>query len=316
MRIAVFGASGTIGGVLVPELIKRRHQVRALQHNTPVTSESVEIVEGSMTDPEAVADTIDDAEVVLHMTKGGEGIEKVISTSVHSTVNILDCITRIGRVKQYLLTSSDAAVGIGAHLHAKPISHETPPLSYPGYYSLGKVLEEIIVREYHRHHQIPYTVVRLSWVQQEASILRLFIAGNDPARPLHGLYSSYYTDEQKQRLEKGERFVMLPYDKSGKPLRRTYVQREDVVKALLAMVGSPRAVEQTFHVSAPSCDHEKPCRYLGQKLGLPVERVDVSDEYSFDIDYSHTTELFSWEPEFDIYRMLDAAVAWQQEHQA
>ena len=316
MRIAIFGAAGTVGRVLVPELVERGHRVRAMQHHTPVPSEGAEVVQGSMTGPDAVADTIDDAEVVLQLTKGGKGIEQVVGTSVHGTVNILDCITRRGGVKQYLLTSSDAAVGIGAHPHPKPISHETPSMSYPGYYSLGKVLEEVIVREYHRNAPLPYTIARLSWVQQEASILRLFIAGNDPTQPLRGLYSSYYTDEQKQRLQKGERFIVLPYDISGQPLRRTYVQREDVIKALLAMVGSPDAVEQTFHVSAPSFLHDEPCRYLGGKLGLPVERVDLTDEYSFDIDYSHTTEKLGWEPEFDIYAILDAAVAWQQEHRA
>ena len=313
MKVAVFGASGRVGEALVPVLLEAGHDVRAMQHKTPVDLPGVEVVPGSLSDPAAVAQTIGDAEIVLHMTKGtgGEGIDQAVEISVRGTLNILDAVHRCPAVTQYLLTSSDAAAGIWFHPHDGPISHATEPMSYPGYYSLGKVLEEVIVAEYHRNTPLPYTVARLSYVHQEDSVLKLFIAGLDLAKPGRGPFDDRYTDRQKKRLDKGERFVVLPCDEAGAPLGRTLVQRQDVVDALLAMLGHSAAIGRRFHVSGPGFTYDRPCEHLSEKLGLPVERVTVPDAHSFDIDVSTEKALLGWQPKFDVVAMLDAALAYR-----
>ena len=312
MRIAVFGGSGVIGQALLPVLLERGDMIRAMRHRAPLPVEGVEAVEGDITDPDAVAETIDGAEIVLQMTKGGTGAQQAVETSAAGTINILDAIRRQGGVRQYLLTSSDAATGIWAHPHPEPISHETPPTGYGDYYSLGKVLEEVIVADYARNHGLPFTIARLSYVHQADSVLRLFIAGGDPARPTRGPFDEQYSDRQKQRLADGQQFVVLPCDGQGKPLGRTLVQRADVVEALAAMIGSPKAIDQRFHVSGPAFTYDRPCQYLAERLNLPIEEVRLSDAHSFDIDYSHTTELLGWRPACDVIAMLDAALTWRR----
>jgi len=156
-----------------------------------------------------------------------------------------------------------------------------------------------------------FTIARPSYVHQEDSALRLFLAGGDPARPGKGPFDNSYTPRQKDRLAAGERFVVLPCDAADRPLSRTLVQREDVVDALAAMVGAESAVGRRFHISGPAFSHDQPCRYLAEKLDLPVERVTLADAHSFEIDYSLTTELLGWSPKFDVIAMLDAALAWR-----
>lgn len=312
MRLAIFGCSGRVGQGLLPELLRLGHQIRALKHKTPLPAEGIEVVEGSLADPAAVAATIGDAEVVLQMTMGGEGIEQTVETSVRGTINILDAIGRAPCARQYLLTSSDAATGIWAHPHPRPVSPATPPMSYGGYYSLGKVLEEVIVAEYHRNGGLPWTIARLSYVQQEDSVLGLFVAGGDSRRPGRGPFDAHYPQPLKDRLARGEKFVVLPVDASGRSLGRTMVQRQDVVAALLAMIGQPKALGHTFHISGPGFDYRQPCEYLAGKLGLPLEAVTVPNAYSFDIDCSLTTELLGWRPRFHIISILDAALAFRQ----
>ncbi len=312
MKLAVFGGSGVIGRVLLPELLKLGHQVRAMQHVSPLPVKGVDVVQGSITDPEAVAATVGGAEVVMQLTKGGGGIEQTVETSVRGTLNVLDAARASGAVTQYLLTSSDAATGIGAHPYLEPISHQTEPVSYGDYYSLGKVLEETIVTDYHRNHGLPYTIARLSWTQRDDLVLRHFIAGYDRDRPTSGVFSSGYSDEQRARLESGGQFIVLPCDAAGRTLGRTLVQRQDVLAALLAMVGNPKAVHQRFHLSGPGFNYVEPCRYLAEKVGLPVERVTLENEYTFDIDISHTTELMGWTPKYDVFAMIDAALAWRE----
>jgi len=309
MNIAIFGGSGRVGQALIPALMQRGHSVRAMQHRTKVPA-GAQAVEGSITDPAAVARVIENADVVLQMTMGGEGIRQAVETSVQGTITILDAVRSQPSIHQYLLTSSDAATGIWSHPQPEPISHKTPPSSYPGYYSLGKVLEETIIREYHRNYGVPYTIARLSWVQQEDSILRQFVAGYDPKRPNRGPFDSDYSPALKQRLQAGERFVVLPCDADGRPLRRTLVQREDVTAALVAMIGDSRALNETFHVSGPVFSYEEPCRYLAGRLNLPVEEVRLK-AHSFEIDCSHTTHRLGWEPKYDVIAMVDAALEWR-----
>ena len=316
MKIAVFGGSGVVGRVLLPELVRRGHAIRAMEHRTPIDLDGAEVVPGSLTDAKSVADTIAGCDVVLQMTKVGESLEQVVSTSVHGTINVLDAIRSQPSVTQYLLTSSDAATGIWSHRHGGPVSHTTPPSSYPGYYSLSKVLEEVIVTEYHRNGPLPYTIARLSYVQQEDSLLRLFVAGDNAAQPTGGPCSDRYTSEQKTKLEAGERFVVLPCGADGQSLSRTVVQREDVVGALAAMVGRPAAIGQRFHVSGRAFNYQDACTHLAERLDVPVVRVVLPDAHSFEIDLTHEAELLDWAPKYDVIAMLDKALAWRAEHRA
>jgi nucleoside-diphosphate-sugar epimerase len=311
VNIAIFGGSGRVGQALIPALLERGHDIRALQHRSPVCA-GTRIVEGDITDPAAVARVIDGADIVLQMTMRGDTIEQAVQTSVHGTINVLDAVRCAGSARQYILTSSDAAAGIWTHPHTEPITHRTSPASYPGYYSLGKVLEETLVTEYRRNYALPCTIARLSWVQQEDSILRNFVAGYDRNRPRKGPFSSEYTASQKQALENAQPFVVLPCGMDGQPLRRTLVQREDVIDALLRTVGEPKAIGETFHVSGPAFDYDQPCRYLAEKLHLPLEPVRLQ-AHSFEIDCSHTTDLLGWTARYDIVAMLDAALAWGKE---
>ena len=310
MKLAIFGGSGVVGQTLLPRLLADGHQIRAMRHQSPLPVEGIEVVQGSLAETAAVAETLADAEVVVQMTKGGSGIEQVVETAVRGTVNVLDAIRARGGVRQYLLTSSDAATGIWSHPHPQPISHATEPFGYGGYYSLAKVLEEVIVADYHRNEGLPFTIARLSFVMREDLALRLFLA--EAGR---GPFDSNYTPQQKARLAAGERFVVLPVNAAGEVLGRTLVQREDVVDALAAMIGADAAIGQRFHLSGAAFGYEKPCRHLAEKLGLPVERVVVPDAHSFEIDYSLTTELLGWSPKFDVLAMLDAALAWRNKRQ-
>ena len=186
-------------------------------------------------------------------------------------------------------------------------------MSYPGYYSLSKVLEEVIVREYNRNGTFPFTVVRLSAVLQEDSALGMLLCGWDPAHPETGPFSDRYSEAQRERAARGERFVVPPHDASGRPLGRTVVHRQDVVEGLVSILGNKRVEGKTLHLSGPSFLYSEPCEYLATKLALSTEHVSVPDAHSFAIDTSLTTKLTGWKPKYDVCAIVDAALEWQEE---
>ena len=304
MKLAVFGGSGVCGRDLLPRLLAAGHEVRAMQHSSPVP-DGCEVIAGGIDDPVAVAATLGDAEIVLQMTKGGAGVEQTVTTSCRGTINVLDVVQKSPGVRQFLLTSSDAATGICSHPKPQPVSHETEPMSYGGYYSLGKVLEEIIIREYDRNGGPPFTIARLSYVMREGFVLGLLIANHTPGKAPH---SDCFSEAQAARLAAGEKFLVLPLTASGEPMRRTVVELADVTAGLEAMIGNDAALGQTFHLSGETFSFDEPCEYLAKKLDLPIEKVTI-DAHPFAVDYSHTTDVLGWRPTHDVIASIDAALA-------
>ncbi|NKQ54770.1 SDR family oxidoreductase [Amycolatopsis sp. K13G38] len=72
MRCVVFGATGYIGGRLVPELLREGHQVRAVARDPGKLADvpwrdRVEIVRGDVLDPNSVASAVDGQDVVYYL---------------------------------------------------------------------------------------------------------------------------------------------------------------------------------------------------------------------------------------------------------
>ncbi|ONI70468.1 NAD(P)-dependent oxidoreductase [Actinosynnema sp. ALI-1.44] len=72
MRCVVFGATGYIGGRLIPQLLAAGHEVRAVARDPGKLAEvpwreDVEIVRGDVTDPASVADAVQGQQVVYYL---------------------------------------------------------------------------------------------------------------------------------------------------------------------------------------------------------------------------------------------------------
>ena len=67
MKLAIFGATGSVGKLLVPNLVAKGHEVKILSRNAqnlPKGFENVEAISGNVTDAAAVAKVIEGADAV------------------------------------------------------------------------------------------------------------------------------------------------------------------------------------------------------------------------------------------------------------
>ncbi len=308
-HIAVFGASGAIGTAVTQALLADGHRVTALQHRRPVP-EGCHIVEGSVTDRDAVQKTIGDNDIVLQLATTKEDRTGFMNIAVGGTFHILDTLKQRGGCEQFVLAGGDCSVGIWYYRHLQPLTEEAPLRAYPGYYALSKVLEETLVEQYRHQYGIPSTVLRMGWVHRPATLLKLFLCGKVRGQVWKNMFRGMMTPELQARTDgQGDGFVMVAVDQQAQTsIRRTTVSFDDVVQAWRLAVGNPQATNQVFNVVHPAWDYAQVGGWLAERLGIAAERVPL-DAHSWEMPTTKIRTVLGWQPQDDIFGMLEAALA-------
>jgi UDP-glucose 4-epimerase len=211
-----------------------------------------------------------------------------------------------GGCEQFVLAGGDCSVGIWYYRNPRPITEDVPLRAYPGYYALSKVLEETLAFQYGYQCDLPWTVLRMGWVNTPAMLVKLFLCGSVAGKVWRNMFRGDMSPELQERVDgEGPGFVMVAVDQQGKlPIRRTTVSFPDVVSAWLAAVGNPAARNQVFNVVSPAWDYAAVGGWLAGKLGVSAERVPL-DAHSWDMDTTKARTVLGWSPKDDVYSMLD-----------
>ncbi|MDN3496650.1 SDR family oxidoreductase [Planococcus sp. APC 4015] len=130
-RALVIGATGYVGGRLVPRLLAAGYRVRVLaRHPERIATfswgDSVEVVEGDASDPDAVARAADDVDVLyylVHSMSAGKGFEDADRTAAE-TVATAAAAASVGRIV-YLGGLHPDDVELSAHLRSRVEVGET-----------------------------------------------------------------------------------------------------------------------------------------------------------------------------------------------
>jgi len=236
MRLLVTGGTGFIGSHLAEEGRRRGAQVAVLglvdrpeeQANAALLArQGVEILPGSITDPELCARAMRGATHVFHlavaMREGGKSDEFFETVNLDGTRRLLESAGS-GRVERFVYCST---IGIYGH-RAPGITNEQSPLRPGNTYERTKVAAERMVRELAPAAGVPYSILRPADVYgpRDERLLKLFKGVSRGRFPLFG-------------------------DGSG---RRHMVYVDDVVSAFFAACKSPEAVGEGVIVAGP-----RPC---------------------------------------------------------
>ncbi|HEX8873716.1 MAG TPA: NAD(P)-dependent oxidoreductase [Nitrosospira sp.] len=141
--VAVTGATGFIGHVLLQSLIKDGWRVRALTRRHQADSDSTQWVKGDLDDLDALQALVEGASAVIHCAGQvrGDSLEDFVHTNVEGTRNLVDASIRQDSPPRFLLISSLAA--------------RQPELSW---YAASKRMAEAVVAD--RASTLPSAVFR------------------------------------------------------------------------------------------------------------------------------------------------------------
>ena len=250
--VLVTGATGFIGQVLVDKLLEQDNKVSALvlpQEEIPVSwGDRVEIIRGSIIDPEAVQTSMKGAGTVFHLAAvvGDWGDEKLFwETGVDGTRHILD---EALKYKTRTVLASSIVV-YGENIGKCECTEDVSFGKILGPYSRVKQAQEKMAWEYHKEKELPLTVIR-------------------PAN-VYGPGSKPWVHQVLYTLRQGGPTLI-----NGGDFNAGLVYVDTVAEAMIIAASSPKAIGRAYNV----CDENDITwkRYLSdlsEIVGLPKPKA-------------------------------------------
>lgn len=225
-KVLVTGATGFIGGRLVERLIHECHvQVRVLvrnfSHVARIARFPLEMVQGNLTDTEAVSRAAHGCDAVFHCAYGSTGTEKERRVA---TVGGTEAVAK-----------ATLAAGVSRMVHISTISvygrtpngilgENSPRQDSRDIYACTKLEAEQLVLNYHRKHGLPVVVIQPTIV--------------------YGPFGGGWTSKILEQL-KTKRIVLI----NGGIGLCNAVYVDDVVEAMILAASKKDVVGETFLIS-------------------------------------------------------------------
>lgn len=269
MRYLITGGAGFIGSHLAEHLLAAGHSVVALDDFSTGRIENIRhlldhphhperrgrfsLIRASVEDPDTVNLAASDCDAVFHLA-AAVGVQliadepvRTIRSIVHGTEVVLEACNRWGR--PVLITSTSEVYGKGTRV---PFSEDDdiaigPTVHARWCYAYAKGIDEFLALAYHKQFNLPVVVVRLFNTVGPRQVGR------------YGMVLPRFADRA---------LANEPLAVTGDGMQtRCFCHVEDVVRALVALLGESSAVGRVYNVGS---DEEVSIMELAQRV---VERA-------------------------------------------
>jgi len=315
MRLLVTGAAGKVGQAFVPAFLADSRfaewDVVALCNNRPIeASPRVTVVSGSMADEVVVADALAGVTHVLHLAAVKESPDLVFDVALKGLFLLLEEFRNSKDARQFILLSGDCVVGHIFREYEAPITEVSERKAYPGCYALTKLLEETMLEQYGIQYGVNWSTLRAPWIMEKDDFRFALDLGEGQ---FGGPPWNEIIDEVSLKRYRNGRYVPVLRDARGEYLKRNFVHVDDLVSAILATIGNPRAEGQLFNISM-----DEPVDYgvVGEMLkasnGLEPIEIDTPFHSNW-LDNSKARLVLGWRPEIGLEQLADRAWRYERE---
>ncbi len=316
MKILITGVTGRIGANVAASLLEQGHEVRGLVWPRDPRVEKLrgldlELQQGSLTETEDVRRAVNGADAVYHLGAAFQGggpftEDEYFEINVRGTFNMLEAARTEGGVQHFLFAGTDAAYDkyIPGGM-TEPIREDEMPRKPRGWYALSKSMGEELCNGYFRTYSLPVTVLRFS---------NVFGAGEILDYPQFYLSKMRKGHPELEALWHGEERLVILKDQQGRPYKKHIADVRDIVHGCVCALDKPRAFGETFQLGAPgpfTWDQAVP--YMSERLNISYVEAELDAVPTFyEYDISKSRALIGFQPQYDIFRMIDDAIALRQ----
>lgn len=334
MKILVTGISGRIGANLAKTLVEAGHEVRGLVWSNDrrlekLSALQVELIEGTIENRADVDKAVAGVDAICHLAAAFQGGGPFSNTqyfdiNVRGTSNMLEAaLASAPNLQHFFYASTDAIYDkyLPGGL-SEPIQEDRMKIAPVGQYAVTKYLGEEFCRGYFRTYQLPVTIFRfaLALAGDEVLNFRQFyldhwrgvyekLTGEDAAAVRAQLQHLRSSDE-----ERAKRSLLLARDGQGRSYKKHVADVRDIVGGFATGLGQSGAIGEVFQLAAPTpYTWEETIPYLAQKLGVDYVDVNLAGQIPtfYEFDMSKGKRLFGYQPRYDMFRMIDDAVAFR-----
>jgi nucleoside-diphosphate-sugar epimerase len=319
----VTGATGFTGGHLARALAADGTRVRVIARSAARAREAlpagVEIVEGDLTDPAAVARAMEGVRTVYHIAamyrQAGHRDADYALVHVEATRLLLEaaCSQRVSRFVHC------STVGVHGHVASPPADEEAP--YGPGdVYQRTKLDGELLARSYHRDRGLPVTVARPTAIYGpgDRRLLKLFRMIARRRFVVLGRGDIFYHMVHVDDLVRGLRLLGSHPLAPGQVFilggERYYTLRE-IANLIAEAEGVPapwlRLPARPFQIAGTLC--EKVCIPLGIEPPIHRRRVDFfTKSRAFTIEKA--VRLLGYRPRVSLPEGIRSTLEWYLAH--
>lgn len=335
MKILITGISGRIGANLAKSFVEAGHDVRGLIWANDRRSEKlhgldIELIEGTIENFSDTEKAVAGVDAICHLAAAFQGGGPFSNTqyfeiNVNGTFNMLEAARQHApNLQHFFYASTDAIYDkYPPSGMLEPIQEDRIRIAPTGQYSITKYLGEELGRGYYRTYQMPVTIFRfaMAWAGDEVLNFRQFYLNHwlETFAKLPGEKAAA-TYEQLKKLcptnsEDAKNCLLIARDENGRSYKKHVADVRDIVRGFTDALGKPGVIGEVFQLAAPvPYTWEATIPYLAQKLGVDYvdARLDGTNPTFYEFDMSRGRRLFGYKPSYDIFSMIDDAVAFQE----
>lgn len=309
MKLLVTGASGKVGQVFLPAFLAdprfSQWDVVALCNNRQVDLRPrLSVVQGSIADAQAVSRALEGVTHVLHLAAVKESPNQAIDVALKGLFVLLEGFRLKSDARQFILLSGDCVVGHIFQEYPHPITEHSPRKAYKGSYALTKVLEEVMLEQFGSQYGLNWTTLRAPWVMEKDDFRFAFdLSDSQFGGPSWG---QIVDPERLTQIRSREAFPVMR-DAEGRPLKRSFIHVEDLVRAILASIDNQNAFGELFNIAMNEpVDYRQAADLASHVAGL--EPCDIETPFHSNwLDNSKARKVLGWEPEIDLAGLVDRA---------
>jgi len=160
LRVLVTGGSGFIGSHVVDKLVENGYEVRVFDRVKPLR-EDVQWFNGDLLNEKDVLEACKDIEAIYHLAAIADvnvalsHFDVCLMVNEMGTMNFLKSATA-EEVERIVLASTSWVYG-----KTKGVVTEETPIPFPDHiYTKTKIGQEHLLFSWHKHHGLPYTILR------------------------------------------------------------------------------------------------------------------------------------------------------------
>lgn len=312
--ILVTGATGKVGATFIAALLADPRfatwNVRALcHHRTLPESTRLAVVKGSIADRAVCRAAMTGVTHVLHLATCKETPEDVMDVTVKGLFWLLEEARTSAVFEQFVLIGGDAAMGHFVYPHPLPVTETQRHSAYPGCYALSKVLEEVMIEQFHIQYGLNACTLRAPWIMEKDDFRYTLTFGPDV---FGGPRWCDLVGPERAAAYAKAGTVPLMLDPSGAPVQRNFVHVDDLVAAVLLAFGNPKTSGQTYNICMDVPVHYgEVAAYLKRTRGLDSVAVPTAFHSTW-LDNAKAKFHLGWRPQVDLATLIERAWSYQR----